>query len=71
MKKEMELIIAIVNSGYADDAMKAARSAGARGGTILNEAPAWRLRIAFMASPSNRKKKWCCWWWKKSTKPPS
>ena len=35
MKKEMELIIAIVNSGYADDAMKAARSAGARGGTIL------------------------------------
>lgn len=36
MKKEMELIIAIVNSGYADDAMKAARSAGARGGTILN-----------------------------------
>ncbi len=36
MKKEMELIIAIVNSGFADDVMKAARAAGARGGTILN-----------------------------------
>ena len=34
MKKEMELIIAIVNSGYADDAMKAARSAGARGAGV-------------------------------------
>ncbi len=31
-----EVIFAIVNSGFADDAMAAAREAGARGGTILN-----------------------------------
>lgn len=34
--KENELIVAIVERGYADDVMKAARSAGARGGTILH-----------------------------------
>lgn len=31
-----EVIFAIVNSGYAEDAMNAAREQGARGGTILN-----------------------------------
>ena len=31
-----EVIFAIVNSGYADEAMKVARAQGARGGTILN-----------------------------------
>lgn len=31
-----EVIFAIVNSGYADEAMKVAREHGARGGTILN-----------------------------------
>ena len=31
-----EVIFAIVNSGYADDAMAVAREQGARGGTILN-----------------------------------
>ena len=31
-----EVIFAIVNSGYAEDAMKVAREQGARGGTILN-----------------------------------
>ncbi len=31
-----EVIFAIVNSGYADEAMEAARENGARGGTILN-----------------------------------
>ena len=31
-----EVIFAIVNSGYAEDVMDAARENGARGGTILN-----------------------------------
>lgn len=31
-----EVIFAIVNSGYADEAMEAAKENGARGGTILN-----------------------------------
>lgn len=31
-----EVIFAIVNSGYAEDAMAVARKQGARGGTILN-----------------------------------
>lgn len=31
-----EVIFAIVNSGYAEDAMAVARRKGARGGTILN-----------------------------------
>ena len=31
-----ELIIAIVNRGFADDVMSAAKSAGATGGTIMN-----------------------------------
>lgn len=33
---EHEMISIIVNRGYADDIMKAARKAGAKGGTILN-----------------------------------
>ena len=31
-----EVIFAIVNSGYAEDAMEVAREQGARGGTIIN-----------------------------------
>ena len=31
-----EVIIAIVNAGYAEDAMEVAREQGARGGTIIN-----------------------------------
>ena len=31
-----EVIFAIVNAGYADDAMRVAREEGARGGTIIN-----------------------------------
>lgn len=31
-----EVIFAIVNAGFADDAMEVAKSCGARGGTILN-----------------------------------
>jgi nitrogen regulatory protein PII len=31
-----ELILCIVNSGYADEVMDAAKRAGARGGTIIN-----------------------------------
>ena len=33
---EHEVILAIVNSGYAEDVMDVAREQGARGGTILN-----------------------------------
>lgn len=35
-KQEAELIIAISNSGYTDEVMEAARSAGARGGTVIH-----------------------------------
>jgi nitrogen regulatory protein PII len=31
-----EVIFAIVNSGYAEDAMEVAKAAGARGGTIIS-----------------------------------
>lgn len=34
--KKHEVIFAIVNAGYSDDAMHIAREAGARGGTIIN-----------------------------------
>ena len=33
---ENELIVVIVNKGFADDVMAVARNAGARGGTVLN-----------------------------------
>jgi nitrogen regulatory protein PII len=33
---EHEVIFAIINSGYADEAMAVARENGARGGTIIN-----------------------------------
>ncbi|MCD8084812.1 MAG: P-II family nitrogen regulator [Clostridiales bacterium] len=36
MKFEYELIVAILNEGYADMVMDAARSAGAAGGTVLH-----------------------------------
>ncbi len=35
-KKALELIAVILNRGYADDAMAAARKAGAGGGTVVN-----------------------------------
>ncbi len=34
--KNHEVIFAIVNAGYAEDAMHVAREQGARGGTIIN-----------------------------------
>ena len=34
-KSAYALIVTIVNRGYADDVMDAARNAGARGGTIM------------------------------------
>ena len=34
--KEFEVILCIVNKGFADRAMDAARAAGAKGGTILH-----------------------------------
>ncbi len=36
MATKYELIICIVNSGYSDEVMDAAKRAGARGGTIIN-----------------------------------
>jgi nitrogen regulatory protein PII len=36
MNKDFEVIICIVNSGFADDVMSAAREAGAKGGTVIN-----------------------------------
>ena len=35
MQENMNLVIAIVNRGFADEAMDAARAAGATGGTVL------------------------------------
>ena len=35
-EKKCEAIIVLVNSGYSEDVMDAAREAGARGGTIIN-----------------------------------
>lgn len=36
MKVDYELIISVVNRGFADDVMDAAKSAGAFGGTVLH-----------------------------------
>ena len=36
MEKKANLIIVVINKGYSDLAMEAARSCGATGGTILN-----------------------------------
>lgn len=36
MDNQFELILCIVNNGYSDMVMSAAREAGARGGTIIN-----------------------------------
>lgn len=34
-EKKFELVVCIVNAGYSENVMKAARSAGARGGSIV------------------------------------
>ena len=36
MDKKFELIICIVNHGFSEDVMSAARDCGARGGTVIN-----------------------------------
>ena len=36
MNNEFEVILCIVNSGFADSVMSAARECGARGGTVIN-----------------------------------
>ena len=36
MEHEHELIICIVNEGFSENAMEAAKSAGAKGGTVIN-----------------------------------
>ena len=36
MQSDFELIVCIVNSGFAEEVMNAARECGARGGTIVN-----------------------------------
>ncbi len=36
MKHTHQAIVCIVNSGYSDDVMNAAKNFGARGGTVLN-----------------------------------
>ena len=36
MKNEFKCILAIVNNGFAEETMEAAKACGARGGTILN-----------------------------------
>lgn len=35
-KNQFELIVCIVNAGYADTVMDAAKEVGARGGTVIN-----------------------------------
>ena len=36
MKKGYKCILAVVNNGFSEEAMEAARAAGAKGGTILH-----------------------------------
>lgn len=36
MKKGYKCILAVVNNGFSEEAMEAAKAAGARGGTILH-----------------------------------
>ena len=36
MEREYEVILVIVNAGFADDVMSAARECGAKGGTVIN-----------------------------------
>ena len=36
MENKYEVIIAIVNAGFSDDVMSAARDCGAKGGTVIN-----------------------------------
>ena len=36
MKNEYELIVCIVNQGFSEEVMQAARECGARGGTVIN-----------------------------------
>jgi nitrogen regulatory protein PII len=36
MEKGFSMILTIVNRGYSDEVMNAARSAGAKGGTVIN-----------------------------------
>lgn len=55
---DYELIVTIVNRGFNDVVMDAARQVGARGGTIINAAaPARTKRKNSLASPFSRKKK--------------
>ena len=39
---EFEMVICIVNSGFSDDVMEAAREVGARGGTVINGRGEWK-----------------------------
>ena len=53
-----EVVFAIINSGYADEAMAVARENGAQGGTIINaRGVAGKEAAAFLESPSTRKRK--------------
>ena len=36
MNNQFELVICVVNAGFSDDVMTAAKSQGARGGTVIN-----------------------------------
>lgn len=36
MNNQFELVICVVNAGFSDDVMTAAKSKGARGGTVIN-----------------------------------
>ena len=52
-----EVIFAIVNSGYAEDAMEVAREQGVRGGTILNARGVARAEAAaFFGIPIHHEK---------------
>ena len=56
-QREFELVITIVNRGFADEVMDAAKAAGATGGTVLYARErAFMRRSSFSALPYSRKK---------------
>lgn len=59
MKFEYEMIFCIVNAGFSETVMEAAKESGAGGGTVFRRAapPIKRLKL-FSKLPFSLKKKW-------------
>ena len=44
MANEFEVILCIVNNGFSEHTMEAAKKVGARGGTVLREVPHLKMQ---------------------------